>query len=152
MPTLEILPASADVLEYFTAQQRHQGDAGINLYCTTDIVVPPQTQTVLEFGVRCRMQSDNGYLSYLLVPRSSISKTPLRMSNSVGVIDSGYRGLIMAYVDNISSQTSYTVKKGSSLFQIIHPSLSPLEVRIVDTLDETSRGEGGFGSTNKLSK
>ena len=84
----------------------------------------------------------------MLLPRSSISKTPLRLSNSVGLIDSGYRGVIQAPVDNISDE-DYVIEEGTRLFQIVN---SPLEtfkdIEIVDTLGDTDRGEGGFGSTD----
>ena len=84
--------------------------------------------------------------SYYLYPRSSISKTPLRMSNSVGIIDAGYRGEIIAKVDNLSND-DYKIEKGTRLFQICDASLEPIELRIVDKLSETTRGVGGFGST-----
>ena len=153
MPTLEVLVESKDLLDNMMLTTRHKGDAGVDLYCAKDVIIPAHNQAVLEFGVRCRMLDENTqeYISYLLVPRSSISKTPLRMSNSVGIIDAGYRGTIMAYVDNIGS-TPYVVKKGDRLFQIVHPTLVPLTVGIVDTLDTTSRGEGGFGSTGSAGK
>lgn len=84
--------------------------------------------------------------SYYLYPRSSISKTPLRMSNSTGIIDAGYRGEIIAKVDNLSSE-DYTLKRGARLFQICDASLDPIELDIVDALSDTTRGIGGFGST-----
>ena len=128
----------------------HAGDAGIDVYCTKDAVIPANSQsTRLEFGIRCRMVGDQGSESFYLVPRSSISKTPLRMSNSIGVIDAGYRGQIMACVDNVGPDP-YTISQGDRLFQIVHPSLKPIVgIEAVDHLDETSRGEGGFGSTGR---
>ena len=82
------------------------------------------------------------------MPRSSISKTPLRMSNSIGLIDGGYRGEIMASCDNIKDY-EYQVEKGQRLFQIVSPDLSSIQFTIVDNLSDTSRGLGGFGSTGK---
>ena len=86
-------------------------------------------------------------LSYMLVPRSSISKTPLRMSNSIGIIDSGYTGEIMAMVDNHSDEV-YKIEAGTRIFQIIHPKLKTFKIELVDELDETDRNDGGFGSTD----
>ena len=83
---------------------------------------------------------------YLLMPRSSISKTPLRLCNSVGLIDAGYRGEIMAAVDNIK-QDDYTISVGQRLFQIVAMDGSPLSFELVNELSLTSRGAGGFGST-----
>uniref|UniRef100_A0A6C0CYT8 dUTP diphosphatase n=1 Tax=viral metagenome TaxID=1070528 RepID=A0A6C0CYT8_9ZZZZ len=85
--------------------------------------------------------------SYYLYPRSSISKTPLRMSNGTGIIDAGYRGNIIAKVDNISDN-DYKIEKGTRLFQLCDASLDEIEIKIVDELSSTSRGESGFGSTN----
>lgn len=86
---------------------------------------------------------------YYLVPRSSICKTPLIMSNSTGIIDRTYRGLIKAPVRNLGS-ADYHVTEGTRLFQITAPDLGHIsEVRIVQSLPETQRGEGGFGSTGK---
>jgi dUTP pyrophosphatase len=70
------------------------------------------------------------------------------MSNSIGIIDAGYRGEIMAVVDNISDN-DYLVEKDTRLFQLLNTDLVPFnEVSVVESLSETSRGDGGFGSTN----
>lgn len=86
-------------------------------------------------------------LSYMLVPRSSIVKTPYRMSNSIGIIDSGYRGNIMAFVDVIGEDPVDEPKVGERLFQIVLPTLEKFNYEIVSELSQTERGEGGFGST-----
>ena len=83
---------------------------------------------------------------YLLIPRSSISKTPLRLSNSIGLIDGGYRGELIAYCDNISNDP-YKVLKGQRLFQILAIDGVPLEIEMVSELSESIRGSSGFGST-----
>ena len=80
------------------------------------------------------------------MPRSSISKTPLRLCNSIGLIDAGYRGEIMAAVDNIK-QEDYTINSGQRLFQIVAMDGSPLSFELVIKLSTTGRGAGGFGST-----
>ena len=87
-------------------------------------------------------------VSYYLYPRSSITKTPLRLANSVGIIDAGYRGNIIACVDNIKNG-EYIIEAGSRLFQICSSDLSPISIEIVNSLPETSRGIGGFGSTDE---
>lgn len=92
--------------------------------------------------------------AYYLYPRSSISKTQFRMANSVGIIDSGYRGNIMAKIDIINGNNgqAYIIDKGTRLFQICTPTLEPVfHVRVVDHLDDTERGSGGFGSTDSMS-
>jgi dUTP pyrophosphatase len=69
------------------------------------------------------------------------------MSNSIGLIDAGYRGELIAVVDNISDD-NYLIKEGTRLFQIVNPSLTSFSrIEIMDNLTETERGTGGFGST-----
>ena len=70
------------------------------------------------------------------------------MSNSVGIIDAGYRGNLMAALDNHSDEP-YFIEKGTRLFQICSPIFSNINMKVVDELSETSRGSGGFGSTGK---
>jgi dUTP pyrophosphatase len=70
------------------------------------------------------------------------------MANSVGIIDAGYRGNIMAKVRNMNLTSPVKVNKGDKLFQICAPDLKSIKLNIVDTLSETTRGSGGFGSTN----
>ena len=105
--------------------------------------------------------SNSFYTGYFLYPRSSISKTPLRLANSLGIIDSGYRGNLIGMFDVVNidkdekreyNDSDYYIKKYDKLVQICAPNLCPIFVEIVDTLEqlgeETERGEGGFGSTS----
>jgi dUTPase len=114
-------------------------------------------------GVKCAMSAlvavsaERTAVGYYLYPRSSIVKTPFRMANSVGIIDAGYRGEIMAVVDNIDAANNDIsacleryMQPMSRVFQICAPSLEPFFVRIVEhecELGVTERGSGGFGST-----
>jgi len=99
---------------------------------------------------------------FYLYPRSSISKTRMRLANSVGIIDAGYRGDLIAAVDTIGlfgsndiwhvwKETLSPIKKYDRYFQVCAPDLSPFLVHIVETEAElgtpTTRGAGGFGST-----
>ena len=93
------------------------------------------------------------YSAYLMHPRSSISKTPLMLANHTGIIDSGYRGMIMGAFRWLkqSDDNTYTVSKYTRLLQICHPSLCRVFVNIVEEkeLTGTERGDGGFGSTGR---
>ena len=107
----------------------------------------------LPMGVKCSMETSDGEpLPFYVYPRSSTgSKTPLRLCNSVGIIDSGYRGEIMAVFDNISND-SFPLEHKQRLVQICSPDLSPFIVQMVgseDDLTNTRRGTGGLGSTGK---
>ena len=123
----------------------HKGDAGLDLYVLEELEFLPGETHLIKLGISC--QPINGK-AYYLFPRSSISKTPLRMSNSIGLIDGGYRGEIMASCDNIKNKP-YVIKKGQRLFQLVATDSSPISYKIVDLLEDTTRGEGGFGSTGK---
>ena len=93
-------------------------------------------------------------LPYYLYARSSISKTPFRMANSVGIIDAGYRGDIMGKLDWLDNgEDLYRIEKGTRLFQLCAYNLFPFDViQLVESeeaLSEvTKRGYGGFGSTD----
>ena len=126
----------------------YDGDAGMDLHCPHQLIIEPNETLLIKMGIACEMTDEYLPVSFMLVPRSSISKTPLRMSNSIGIIDSGYRGEIMAAVDNISNE-DYMITPGQRLFQIVHPTLYPFNVDVVEELSETERGDGGFGSTGK---
>ena len=123
----------------------HDGDAGLDLYVIQDIQFEPMETKLIKLGISCEPKDGK---AYYLLPRSSISKTPLRMSNSIGLIDAGYRGEIMASCDNIKD-FSYIVKKGQRLFQLVACDSSPISYNIKEELTATSRGEDGFGSTGK---
>ena len=119
--------------------------AGLDLYCPFDVVVPADTQKKIPLGIAIQIPD---FHVGLLVPRSSMHKTPLRMANSMGVIDSDYTGEICAVYDNVSCK-NYTIKRGERIAQLlIVPILLP-EVEETDRLYDTERGSNGFGSTGK---
>lgn len=117
----------------------------------------------LDFKVCCsaKMVCNSGSKSfntgYYMYPRSSLSKTKLRLANSTGIIDSGYRGHIMAMFDVIGSKDENLIDCDfmgnvyDRYTQICAPGLVPILVEVVDNLEQlgeqTERGSGGFGST-----
>jgi len=121
----------------------HDGDAGLDLYVLEDVHFQPGETKAIKLGISC--EPEDG-IAYYLFPRSSISKTPLRMANSIGLIDGGYRGEIMAMCDNIKMK-GYTAEKGQRLFQLVATDSSPIHYELVEELEMTTRGTGGFGST-----
>jgi len=129
----------------------HEGDSGLDLFTTNDIVIPSKCLSFkIDLQLACEAfvdKSKQGNISYYLYPRSSMgSKTPLRLSNSVGIIDASYRGNLIGIVDNLSDE-DYRVPVGTRLFQLCSPNLEPITFQIVNSLSETSRGSGGLGST-----
>jgi len=125
-----------------------EGDAGMDLIATSII---SETETQITYGIGLALEIPEGFVG-LIFPRSSIRKTNLQLSNSVGVIDSGYRGELQATFNKIkgvheSIKEIYSV--GDRICQIMiipHPIVELLEV---NELSDTDRGEGGFGSTGK---
>lgn len=142
-------------------------DAGFDLFTPKEFIIPPSTSNKINLEVKCAMfhhyypplsstssntnpQIISEPVSYYLYPRSSTgSKTALRLANSVGIIDSGYRGNIIAVFDNIG-KVPEQVAVNSRLVQLCSPTLQPFMVNVVDTEDElgtSARGANGFGST-----
>ena len=141
---LKIKPRNNSVFRMYEEHgQFHVGDAGLDLFVVEKQIIKRGKTELIKLGISCETMEKR---PYLLMPRSSISKTPLRLCNSVGLIDAGYRGEIMAAVDNIK-QEDYTIYSGQRLFQIVAMDGSPLSFELVDELSSTSRGVGGFGST-----
>jgi len=141
---LFIKPHNNTALEFYRNHGHfHDGDAGLDLYVLEDLHFEPGETKAIKLGISC--EPEDG-IAYYLFPRSSISKTPLRMANSIGLIDGGYRGEIMAVCDNIKSK-AYTAEKGQRLFQLVAMDSSPIQYELVEELEMTTRGTGGFGST-----
>lgn len=105
--------------------------------------------------VRTGLAVDTGYGYELQVrPRSGLSlKTGLRVANSPGTVDSDYRGevcVIMQLTPDGKGTNGYTIKKGDRIAQgVLCPVVNRADIEVVNYLDETSRGSGGFGSTGK---
>ena len=143
---LLIKPLNSLSKEFYSNHNHfHDGDAGLDLYVLEDQTFKPGETGKIKLGISCENIDGKGYF---LFPRSSISKTPLRMANSIGLIDGGYRGEIMAVCDNIKDY-EFSISKGDRLFQLVSADLSSIEFKIVENLSDSTRGEGGFGSTGK---
>lgn len=123
----------------------HETDAAADLYAMADQIIEAHTYgNKIPTGVK--IQLPEGWLA-LIIPRSSIgAKTPLRLSNSVGLIDSGYRGELGVLYDNISN-ASYEIKAGDRIAQLLVMPSYRFKANVVDILADSDRGEGGFGSS-----
>lgn len=125
----------------------HESDAAADLYSSETITIPAHSLgNKIHTGVCISLPER--WLAHI-APRSSIgAKTPLRLSNELGVIDSSYRGELMILFDNISD-SDYTINAGDRIAQMwVCPSYT-FKPNVVEKLDDTDRGEGGFGSTGK---
>jgi dUTP pyrophosphatase len=126
-------------------QYSKPGDAGMDLTATSKI---DNTTFQCTYGTGISVEIPEGYVG-LVFPRSSIRNTELILSNSVGVIDSGYRGEIQATFIKTNGLGSWDYKIGDRIAQLIIIPYPQIEFEEVEELSQTDRGTGGFGSTNK---
>lgn len=138
-------------------------DSGIDIFTPSDVIAYKSTSTRVGCGIQCSMYFDDGNgnikpTGYYMYPRSSTgSNTPLRLSNSVGIIDAGYRGELVGYFDNVNANYDYKIERNQRLLQICSPNITypihPIIVFKLEDLDkhindvDNTRGTGGFGST-----
>lgn len=118
-----------------------KGDAGMDLTCVSLI----KTSKYYEYGTGLAMEIPEGHVG-LVFPRSSISKTDHFLRNSVGVIDSGYRGEIKLRM-SIPALGEKEYNIGDKIGQLLIIELPWVNIEQVEELNETDRGECGFGST-----
>lgn len=119
------------------------GDAGLDLVAT-DII--EESMYMVKYGTGLAVEIPEGYVG-LLFPRSSVSKTNLTLANSVGVIDSGYRGQIMCVFNKINNPMLQSYKVGDKVAQLVIVAAPQFTINEVNELSTTERGNGGFGST-----
>ena len=121
----------------------HIGDAGMDLTA----ISLEKANNYWEYGTGLSMQIPKGYVG-LLFPRSSISKKDQYLKNSVGVIDSGYRGEIKIRM-SVPHLGSPHYEVGERIAQLIVMKLSWVDVTEIKELDDSERGSGGFGSSGE---
>ncbi len=119
----------------------HEGDAGLDL---TAVTVDKSHERYWEYGTGLAVEIPPGMVG-LLFPRSSISKTAHSLRNSVGIIDSGYRGEIKVRLSPDSSSSAYGV--GDRIAQLLIMEVPLLKVVEEEELSPSQRGSSGFGST-----
>lgn len=125
----------------------HKGDAGLDLTCTSITTgINECGQLMLIYHTDLAVEIPEGYVG-LLFPRSSIYKKSLQLTNAVGVIDSGYRGEVMAVFKTTTDVVPAIYKEGERFCQLVIVPIPEIDVIEADELSETDRGEGGMGST-----
>jgi dUTP pyrophosphatase len=150
-PMPEMVSLYKAAADSYLATPYGERDAGFDLFTNQKTVFESNLPTKLTFGVRAAYYDVRSaiFRAYWMLPRSSISKTPLRLANSVGLIDAGYRGLLMAALDCHAEH--YELEINQKFCQLSRPDLLPWDdIRIVEAIPggTTLRGEGGFGSTD----
>lgn len=124
---------------------RRNEDAGLDIPMQRSELVP---SGVRSYKINLKFKGEQNK-SYMLVPRSSISKTTIRLANSVGIIDKKYRGNVMVVVDNLG-ESDVLLQEGCCYFQIVAFDGILPKFQISEVTSDTSRGSGGFGSTGAI--
>ncbi len=119
------------------------GDAGYDLTSTTSLKLEPLSRGVVETGVRLAMPEG---VCALVLPRSGLAlKHGVTVMNSPGLIDSGYRGEIKVVLFNSDKDNAFVVEEGDRIAQLVFVSYPEVYFRVVNALEASERGEGGFG-------
>jgi len=122
------------------------GAAGLDLYSDEKVLLLSGNVTMVRTGIA--VEIPEGYVGLVFV-RSSLGKAGVALANSVGVIDSDYRGEILLAMVYTSSFGGQYIREGDRIAQLVVIPAPLFELQEVDELSETKRGEGGFGSTGK---
>lgn len=122
----------------------HPGDAGMDLCSVDSLVIPPGGRALVHTGLK--MALPPGFEAQVR-PRSGLAlKKGVTVLNTPGTIDEGYRGEVGVILANFGD-ADFAVEKGDRIAQMVIAPVTRAEVLEVSEVDETARGEGGFGST-----
>ncbi len=123
----------------------HEGDAGLDLYAACSVSLAPFERALIPTGIAISLP--DGYAGFVQ-PRSGLAiKQGLTLLNTPGLIDSRYRGEIKVIVINLDPEHTVSLDRGAKIAQLVVQQVAHVELEPVDDLDETTRGERGFGST-----
>lgn len=137
---LPVLKLEADAI---LPTRAHAGDAGLDLYAYEDVRLPPRQGRAARTGVAAAIRA--GFVG-LVADRSSLARRGLKTAG--GVIDSGYRGEILVVLWNLSDEEVH-LARGERIAQLLILPVATPVTREVRALDETVRGDRGFGSTGR---
>ena len=127
----------------------HEGDAGMDLFSIEDITLQSMERKLIHTGIKIQLPKNT---EAQIRPRSGLAlKYGITVLNTPGTIDEGYRGEIGVILINLSKE-EFKVEKGMKIAQMVIKPILNVEVEEVNELTETSRGEGGFGSTGLKNK
>jgi dUTP pyrophosphatase len=123
----------------------HEGDAGVDLYSAADITVQPGQRALVPTGLKMAIPA--GYEGQVR-PKSGLAlKHGLTVLNTPGTVDAPYRGEVGVIVINHDAKDPYKIKKGEKIAQMVFNKVEHVSFSEVGSLDATTRGEGGYGST-----
>ena len=123
----------------------HPGDAGADLMTTVDVTLAPGERTLVPTGIALALP--DGYVG-LVHPRSGLAaRHGLSIVNAPGTLDAGYRGEIKVLLVNLDRATPITLRRGDRIAQLVVQRFERAAFEEVDSLDDSVRGAGGYGST-----
>jgi dUTP pyrophosphatase len=122
----------------------HKGDAGLDLFSSADFVLAEGQVEAIPTGIKIAVPEGSVGLIW---DKSGVSLRGVH--RLAGVIDSGYRGEVKVVMINLSHEP-FVINSGMKIAQMLIQPISKVDVIEVEDLDETARGEGGFGSTGKF--
>ena len=126
-------------------ENAYVGDGAVDLRSTKDLVLKPFERALVPTGIAIELPL--GYAA-LVVPRSGLAiKHGITLVNAPGLIDSNYRGEIGAIIANMDPHEAFEIKRGDRIAQLMIIAVEQPEFEVVETLAETERGAGGFGSS-----
>jgi dUTP pyrophosphatase len=128
-----------------TPKYAHIGDAGLDLYSAVDCIIRPLERRLVPTGIKVAIPE--GYAGFVQ-PKSGLAiKKGLSLVNTPGLIDSGYRGEISAILVNLDGKEDIKIMRGDKICQLVIQKVEHADIEITEELDDTARGDGGFGST-----
>jgi dUTP pyrophosphatase len=123
----------------------HPGDAGLDLPSRADMVLEPGQRAMVPTGIAVAIPL--GFAGFVL-PRSGLAaRHGIALVNSPGLIDSGYRGELTVVMINTDRSAPFRIRRGDRIAQLVIQKVEEAMLVVARDLDDTSRGEGGFGSS-----
>ena len=126
-------------------ERAYEHDAAWDLFAAEEATLPPLRRAVVGTGVALGLPS---HLAALTLPRSGLAaRHGISIVNAPGLIDPGYRGEVRIILLNTDTETTFTVSPGDRIAQLLFLPLTDVRLLTAETLDDTHRGERGFGSS-----
>lgn len=123
----------------------YDGDAGCDLYSSIDLIIKPGERAIVPTGIAVSIPQ--GFAGFVQ-PRSGLAANHgISIVNTPGLIDSKYRGEIKVVLLNTDLKDSFQINKGDKICQLVFQKVEKANFVVVDDLEKTERGDGGFGST-----
>jgi dUTP pyrophosphatase len=126
---------------------QHPGDAGLDLPSRIECVLEPGERAMVPTGVAVAIPE--GYCGFVMIRSGLAARHGIACVNSPGLIDSGYRGELTVIMLNTDTREPFQIKRGDRIAQLVIQRVEEAIAVQVAELDQSSRGDGGFGSTGR---